>query len=68
MPGSAPAHPRCRPRARAGLSQHGSDRFEGVSLIPQRETAAAAQANQPPFPIQITSHPVLASRKHDFVV
>lgn len=45
----------------AGLSQHGSDRFEGVLFLPQRETAAAARANQPPFPIQITSYPVLAS-------
>lgn len=68
VPDSAPARPCCRPRARAGLRQHGSDRFAGVSLVPQRETAAAPRANQPPFPIQITSHPVLASQKHDFVV
>lgn len=51
----------------AGLSQHGSDWFEGVLFLPQEETAAAARANQPPFPIQITSYPVLASWKHDFV-
>lgn len=56
------------PSARvARLSQHGSDWFEGVLFVSQKETAAAVWANQPPFPIQITSYPVLASRKHDFV-
>lgn len=51
----------------AGLSQHGSDWFEGVLFVSQKETAAAVRANQPPFPIQIISYPVLASQKHDFV-